>query len=593
MANENGRNQTGQHTKNAKSEKRIVRRIHTLFRDWDVKVMSYVMLVVTAIALIASTVAWFTYFRYNYVKDGKLQTADCDSLKIAIEAGGADIDTLREDPNDPRSIKISLNMPVFKYVESYTETTQAGSGSTPTRDTVRVDSGQHATEVSVEESADRAERDTVRVDSGLHATEVSVEESANRTERNTVRTASGQPATEESVTDTGEVPSVWNAAETAIEDSEESDTRQQDGTTTEELEETEFDRLEHSMVIPFVHTIPVGVDISEVVPVTVSVPDTTEETVAEAPVAVLAENPSAVHSTEQAVATGSNGLTQEAEGDSMADESALTGGDTTSGTENPATDDGEETEASAGADVVRYDPTTPASETTEVKSKLAPGVYGRLKLYLTPLNVQINRFRITPTILLTYSDGYRDVMTTDTADWSVKLVDASGAEVPEEDERTRRVGGAEYNPQIVALRKLVQGHILFFEETKTENPDGSVEYQHTPLVKLEDGSYALSSLEGNLTFDEEKHSGKEKEVTIYWCWVYEYNDLPDEIKEHIDENASVYEPYFFDDTSDEDEKSQRYDYADTKIGTCVKSMQIHLKVDGYHHGQTVPPSGGD
>ena len=81
-------------------------------------------------------------------------------------------------------------------------------------------------------------------------------------------------------------------------------------------------------------------------------------------------------------------------------------------------------------------------------------------------------------------------------------------------------------------------------------------------------------------------------MTLRWSWVYEYDKLPQNIKEAVaekDKETGEQLPriYFFEAARDSDEnvsysETQLYDYADTKIGTYVKNMRIRLEVVGYH-----------
>jgi len=209
-----------------------------------------------------------------------------------------------------------------------------------------------------------------------------------------------------------------------------------------------------------------------------------------------------------------------------------------------------------------------ASETGEVKSKLAPGVYGEITLYLTPLNQEINHYRITPAVLLTYNDG------------SCDQVDENGILIP----------SVEYDKE--KLRNLVQGHILFYSERTLTTVEGKYVYSYSgQIMQNREGA-----MEDTLEFDLQHHTGIEKPVTIYWYWPYEYGDIPKETQEKIKltEDSSSggldWDMFFYLENDDEVLPSstdtvrltQLYDYADTKIGTYVKSIKIQLKVDGYH-----------
>lgn len=308
-----------------KHNKRIVHRFHFLFHNWDAKVMVYVMTVVTCIAIIAATVAWFTYYRIISAKNIGFSTADCESLKVALETGGPDIAELEANG---QSVIVDLNMPYFHNVESY------------------------------------------------------------------------------------------------------------------------------------------------------------------------------------------------------------------------------------------------ASEAGDVKSKLAPGVYGEITLYLTPLNPEINHYRITPAVLLTYNDG------------SCDQVDENGILIPSPE------------PDKEKLRKLVQGHILFYRERTLTTIEGKDVYSYSgQILQNREGA-----LEDTLVFNSQQHVGVEKQVTIYWYWPYEYEDIPEETREKIKLQADTpsdgfdWDMFFnlendnsvLPSSTDTVRLTQLYDYADTKIGTYVKSIKIQLKVDGYH-----------
>lgn len=326
---------------------RISRGIRSFFRDWDIKVMTYVMLILASVALIAATVAWFTNFHYNAAGGIGMALGDCDSLKIAIEPGGADIEELKELPGNPDSIEFSMDMPMFDNVESY-----------------------------------------------------------------------------------------------------------------------------------------------------------------------MAQ--------EQQVATG--GIIH--------------------------------------------------SETVK-RSKLAPGVYGKVTMYLTSLNSQIDYFRITPSILLTYSDDTFDTM--DESSWEI---------IPPEND----------NDVKASMRKLVQGHIMFFKEReKVYDNDGKKwKYLYSGQIFPEkDEDLNIGPLEDSLEYDNDNHIGIEKKVTLYWYWAYEYADVPENIQEAVKgTDSSIYAERFFaeaDLAADEDltqgsgvRLTQLYDFADTRIGESVKSMKFHFRVDGYH-----------
>ena len=233
---------------------------------------------------------------------------------------------------------------------------------------------------------------------------------------------------------------------------------------------------------------------------------------------------------------------------------------------------------------------TSSTVQTKTVSKMAPGVYGSLTIRLTSLNKEINRYRIVPGTLLTYIEG-------------------SGITVVEEDGEPSDV---EIDSQDRILRDLAKGHILFFENRMKipENNGGNItigteskpitDYTHNKKYVFCNPIDSESFMEGDLGWDETKNKGTPTEVTIYWYWPYEYENLSKEIKNTIklpesraDLNGIVQDEtrlkYFDKDKMQEIvndsipwDETQLYDYADTRLGTYVKSVKVRLKVDGYH-----------
>lgn len=344
------------------------RYLRSMLKDWDTKVMVYVMLVVSAIALIAGTVAWFTY--YPLLSAGKLgmTTADCDNLKVAINSEGADLQELQtvaeEKGYSKDSIVFSLQMPMYDNVEYY-ETTQ----------------------YQVKESTDA---------------------------------------------------------------------------------------------------------------------DTLEPTI--------------------------------------------------------------DVEEKTGVNV----------------NKLAPGVSGEITMYVTSLNKQINRFRITPDVLLTYADGEKD-----------QLDSSLQRQLPSD---TATISEADR----VLLHQLVRGHILFFQKKESStDSEGNVTYTYSQQIFPDStGQYEAGPLEDDLVFDTITHKGEEKKITIYWVWPYEYEKIPEETKQYIEINSTLPDKksfensmFFCADTQDqmqqlaantEEIKTQLYDYGDIEIGQLIKSVNFYFKIEGYH-----------
>ena len=93
------------------------------FQNWDIKVMSYVMLVVVMIAIIAATVAWFSYYSVAVVSGMHLVAAECETLKIEVkqgmEADGTGIHFVEVSEAEEDSVFADFTMPLFDNVETY------------------------------------------------------------------------------------------------------------------------------------------------------------------------------------------------------------------------------------------------------------------------------------------------------------------------------------------------------------------------------------------------------------------------------------------------------------------------------------------
>lgn len=241
------------------------------------------------------------------------------------------------------------------------------------------------------------------------------------------------------------------------------------------------------------------------------------------------------------------------------------------------------------ANVEQYEVTVGGTEepvSQKTVSKMAPGVYGAITIRLTPLNQEINRYRLKPSALFRYTDGAEDT-----------VLDSGEVEAIEGKKR---------------LQALAKGHILFFANRQEipENNNGQItigtetkaitEYTHNQKYVFYNPMNIEANMEGELVWNSEAGKGVSSTVTIYWYWPYEYDNLAASMKQSLrlplteeeldtiltDENRLQ----FFDKEKMEEivtnhiswNETQLYDFADTRIGTDVESIQVHVKVDGYH-----------
>lgn len=263
-------------------------------------------------------------------------------------------------------------------------------------------------------------------------------------------------------------------------------------------------------------------------------------------------------------------------------------------------------------------------------NKLAPGVYGSVTLRLTALRPEVDHFKLAPEVLMTYIDDTSDVdPSSGSGDSSAETTGSTGT-----DEGGASSGAGEtglVSSEIKdELKNLVIGHVQFFAKRAEITSPATVEEGSVTVKEADETvktvnaadyvhcdkyvfyNYNINSSElskeqslsqenpfiGELKWDGTKNEGKPQVITLYWYWPYEYANLSSTIQNTIhlseteDRNSLITEDrkrYFdlermkemanggisWDDT-------QLYDYGDTKIGTYVKSMKLHVEVTGNH-----------
>lgn len=272
-------------------------------------------------------------------------------------------------------------------------------------------------------------------------------------------------------------------------------------------------------------------------------------------------------------------------------------------------------------------------------NKLAPGVYGSVTLRLTALRPEVDHFKLAPEVLMSYIDDTSDVdPSSGSGDSSAETSGSAG-----NDEGGASSGAAEtglVSSEIKdELKNLVIGHVQFFAKraeiiSQATGETGSVtvkeadgtdrivnvaDYVHCEKYVFYNDNINNSELAkeqslsrnhpfiGELKWDEETNEGTPKEITLYWYWPYEYANLNSTIQKKINisdtENSNSLitderQKYFDKARMNEMvsgsiswDETQLYDYGDTKIGTYVKSMKLHVEVTGNHEeGQAQNPT---
>ena len=188
----------------------------------------------------------------------------------------------------------------------------------------------------------------------------------------------------------------------------------------------------------------------------------------------------------------------------------------------------------------------------QIVYKIAPGTYGSVTFYVTPLAENVSSCSLTAETIL--KDSMGDAGTPFTKDnGEITLQDGT----------------------MVNVYELAQEHIVFYyyedADTGLTNPI---------LLDAEaDGSDASRAQKAvyPLTWDSVAGSGIEREVTLYWKWYYENPEFESRLAEETEgldaATAAAKERIL---RQDYREQINEYDKEDTLIGNYIKSMQMHF-----------------
>ena len=178
--------------------------------------------------------------------------------------------------------------------------------------------------------------------------------------------------------------------------------------------------------------------------------------------------------------------------------------------------------------------------------KMAPGAFGEVKFWVTPLKKDVTRCLIVPSVVLNLEmddgsgesdDGESDSGNGESNDGDVVLDDGN-----EESD-----SGNANDDENSEIENLVNKHIAFYtDEAMTEK---------NRITESEPAGYDLG-------WNDTENTGVELEITIYWQWYYEYP-----FNQAGDDALSA---------SDREEKIRKYDIEDTQIGTEVEKMNFHF-----------------
>lgn len=179
------------------------------------------------------------------------------------------------------------------------------------------------------------------------------------------------------------------------------------------------------------------------------------------------------------------------------------------------------------------------------KKLMAPGVSGKIDLYITSLSPVVERCSVSMNSVPEYIDSV-------SANTILKQ----------------------------KVENLVNGHVQFYTD-----------YDETQ------GTYSGLIGEGSPLIVEDLKENEERKVTLYWIWFYEYRDIPDEGRALRAENYFDFDHYAIaeedyrasiegntvsDNSATMQEYITGYDYGDTKIGLSVKDLYFHLHVNALY-----------
>ena len=161
--------------------------------------------------------------------------------------------------------------------------------------------------------------------------------------------------------------------------------------------------------------------------------------------------------------------------------------------------------------------------------KLGPGAYGEVVFYILSLNEMNTTYsiQIEPVISLIQNRNIND-------------------DTKEE------------------LNELVADHIRFYEQRKTDATNKNVKTYNNRILYYESAN-TPNGFYGVIT------PTREEQVTLYWCWPYEYTDIPED-GEAIQSTTSY--------------DIESYDLGDTKIGNFVTNISFNFNVTGDLYQET-------
>lgn len=174
--------------------------------------------------------------------------------------------------------------------------------------------------------------------------------------------------------------------------------------------------------------------------------------------------------------------------------------------------------------------------------KMAPGAYGEVVFYVTPLEQVVGSCTVLPEVRLKKKDG------------TLVTKENGKIEVPDGSEGTKEVN----------VYEIANEHIIFYYYKDGESTPTLL---NMTTVSGEGGASVATreSAVFPLTWDSGTNTGNEREVRLYWRWDYEYPP----------EDRTI--PSYEGSSLTEQEKEALYDEQDTIIGNYIKQMNFHFE----------------
>lgn len=176
--------------------------------------------------------------------------------------------------------------------------------------------------------------------------------------------------------------------------------------------------------------------------------------------------------------------------------------------------------------------------------KMAPGAYGEVVFYITPLKQTVGSCSVLPEVRLEKEDG--TVITKGNS--VITVSDGKG------------------NTAEVNVYEIANEHIIFYYYKEGESTPTLLKMKSV-TGENETETLIRESAQFPLVWDSTADAGKEKKVTLYWKWDYEYPS---------DSTKPTYRELLSYSGFTQEQKENLYDEHDTILGNYIDQMSFHF-----------------